>query len=75
MVEGKAISRRLHFGDAAARPGDTAESMLERARQNMQTVSNQKTDPTKSAEGAAPGSQTKVRHDRHRGGFRRSKLK
>jgi len=49
--------------------------MLERARQNMQTVSNQKTDPTKSAEGAAPGSQTKVRHDRHRGGFRRSKLK
>jgi hypothetical protein len=27
----------------------------ERARQNMQTVSNQKTDPTKSAEGAAPG--------------------
>jgi len=53
----------------------SAESMLERARQNMQTVSNQKTDPTKSAEGAAPGSQTKVRHDRHRGGFRRSKLK
>jgi hypothetical protein len=36
--------------------GDTAESMLERARQNMQTVSHEKPNPTKSAEGAASGS-------------------
>jgi hypothetical protein len=37
-------------------PVDTAESMLERARQKMQTVSHQKTNPTKSAEGVASGS-------------------
>jgi hypothetical protein len=49
--------------------------MLERARQKMQTVSHQKTNPTKSAEGAASGSSTKVRHSLRGGGFRRSKLK
>jgi GGDEF domain-containing protein len=65
----------VSLGDAAARTGDTAESMLERARQNMQTVSHQKTNPTKSAEGAASGSSTKVRHSLRGGGFRRSKLK
>jgi hypothetical protein len=53
---GKSDLSAVSIGDAAARPGDTAESMLERARQNMQTVSNQKTNPTKSAEGAASGS-------------------
>jgi diguanylate cyclase (GGDEF)-like protein/PAS domain S-box-containing protein len=48
-------SLAVSIGHAAARPGDTGESMLERARQNMQTISNQKTSPTKPAKGAASG--------------------
>jgi len=53
---GEKRSLAVSIGHAAARPGDTGESMLERARQNMQTVANQKTDPTKPAKGAASGS-------------------
>jgi diguanylate cyclase (GGDEF)-like protein/PAS domain S-box-containing protein len=54
---GEKRSLAVSIGHAAARPGDTGESMLERARQNMQTVSNQKkADPTKPAKGAASGS-------------------
>jgi diguanylate cyclase (GGDEF)-like protein/PAS domain S-box-containing protein len=53
---GEKRSLAVSIGHAAARPGDTAESMLERARQNVQAVSNQKADPTKSAQGAASGS-------------------
>jgi GGDEF domain-containing protein len=43
-------------GDSLRAVGNTAESMLARARPNLQTISNQETDPTKSAEGAASGS-------------------
>jgi diguanylate cyclase (GGDEF)-like protein/PAS domain S-box-containing protein len=53
---GEKRSLSVSIGHAAARPGDSGESMLERARQTMKTVSNQKISPTKPAKGAASGS-------------------
>jgi GGDEF domain-containing protein len=53
---GEKRSLAVSIGHAAARPGDTGESMLERTRQTMKIVSNQKADPTKPAKGAASGS-------------------
>jgi len=53
---GEKRSLSVSIGPAAARLGDTAESMLERARQNLQICSNPDTGPTKSAHSAASGS-------------------
>lgn len=53
---GEKRSLAVSIGRAAAQPGDSSESMLERARQNMQTVSTSKTSPTKPAQSAASGS-------------------
>jgi len=53
---GETRSLAVSIGHAAARPGDTGESMLERTQQSMKIVSNQKASPTKSAKGVASGS-------------------
>ncbi len=53
---GEKRSLAVSIGLAAAQPGDSSESMLERARHNRQTVSTSNTTPTKPARGAASGS-------------------
>lgn len=53
---GEKRSLSVSIGQAAAQAGDTIESLLERARHQMQTNSTPKTGPTKSAQGAAFGS-------------------
>jgi diguanylate cyclase (GGDEF)-like protein/PAS domain S-box-containing protein len=53
---GEKRSLTVSIGPAAARPGDTAESILERARHDMEINSAQKVAPNKSAQSAASAS-------------------
>ena len=50
---GEKRSVSFSVGQTAARPGDTSDSMLDRARQRMQVSSMQKASVAKSAQGAS----------------------